>query len=127
MSDRTRWLWLPVEVKTRALESRLLLGAHAVAAGWNVVIGRKSALNSALRHLPRGLYLDRCIQAGSLTKTRYAKALGNVYAAIDEEGLVHEDGSSTYPKRRLTAATLAEATRFCAWVPWDFISGKTKR
>jgi surface carbohydrate biosynthesis protein len=111
----TRWLLLPVEVKTRAFESRLFLGAHAVAAGWNVVIGRKSALNSALRSLPRGLYFDKCIQAASLQKTQYAKALGNVYAAIDEEGLVHEGGSSTYPKRRLTSETLAETARFCTW------------
>ncbi|MDX2379942.1 MAG: hypothetical protein QNM02_09315 [Acidimicrobiia bacterium] len=115
MSGGTRWLLLPVEVKTRAFESRLFLGAHAVAAGWNVVIGRKSALNSAIRSLPRGLYLDKCIQASSLQKTQYVKALGNVYAAIDEEGLVHEGGSETYPKRRLTTETLAETSRFCSW------------
>jgi surface carbohydrate biosynthesis protein len=111
----TRWLLLPVEVKTRAFESRLFLGAHAVAAGWNVVIGRKSALNSALRSLPRGLYLDKCIQAASISKTQYAKALGNVYAAIDEEGLVHEGGSQTYPKRRMSPETLAETAKLCAW------------
>ena len=111
----TRWLLLPVEVKTRAFESRLFLGAHAVTAGWNVIIGRKSALNGALRSLPRGLYFDKCIQAASLQKTQYAKALGNVYAAIDEEGLVHEGGSGTYPKRRLTSETLAETSRFCTW------------
>lgn len=115
MTDRTRWLLLPVEVKTRAFESRLFLGAHAVAAGWNVVIGRKSALNGALRQLPRGLYFDKCIQAASLEKTQYAKALGNVYAAIDEEGLVHEAGSTTYPKRRLSSETLAQTARFCTW------------
>lgn len=115
MSGSTRWLLLPVEVKTRAFESRLFLGAHAVAAGWNVIIGRKSALNSAIRSLPRGLYFDKCIQAASLQKTQYAKALGNVYAAIDEEGLVHEGGSNTYPKRRLTTETLAETSRFCTW------------
>lgn len=115
MTGSTRWLLLPVEVKTRAFESRLFLGAHAVAAGWNVVIGRKSALNSALGSLPRGLYFDKCIQAASLPKTQYAKALGNVYAALDEEGLVHEGGSATYPKRRMTTETLAETVRFCAW------------
>lgn len=115
MAEHRRWLLLPVEVKTRAFESRLLLAAHAVHGGWNVIIGRKSALNSALRSLPRGVYLDKCIQATSLEKTRYAKELGNTYAAIDEEGLVHEGGSETYPKRRLSAATLDETSRFCAW------------
>ena len=46
---------------------------------------------------------------------RYIRALGNTYAAIDEEGLVHEGGATAYVKRRFTHETLAETRAFCCW------------
>ncbi len=46
---------------------------------------------------------------------RYISALGNTYAAIDEEGLVHEGGATAYVKRRFTHDTLAETRAFCCW------------
>ena len=107
MSAPTRWLLLPVEVKARGFEGRLLLGAHAAAGGWKVVVGRKNQLNAAVHDLPRGLYFDKSIQSQAIEQIRYFKALGNTYAAIDEEGLVHEGGPSTYVKRRLSRDTLA--------------------
>jgi surface carbohydrate biosynthesis protein len=110
-----RWLLLPVEVKPRGFEGRLLLACHAAAAGWRVVFGRKGAITGNLRDLPRGLYFDKSALAAAFEQIRYTKALGNTYAALDEEGLVHEGGSETYPRRRLSAATLAECAMFCTW------------
>ena len=110
-----RWLLLPVEVKARGLEGRVLLGAHAASRGWKVVVGRKGGLNGAIRDLPRGLYLDKSIQSLALDQMRYIKALGNTYAAIDEEGLVHEGGATAYVKRRFSHETLAETRPFCCW------------
>ena len=115
MRSPVRWLLLPVEVKARGLEGRLLLGAHAAAQGWKVVVGRKSQLNSSVDDLPRGLYFDKSIQSLALDQIRYIKALGNTYAAIDEEGLVHEGGATAYVKRRFTHETLAETRPFCCW------------
>ncbi|HEX6569708.1 MAG TPA: surface carbohydrate biosynthesis protein [Acidimicrobiales bacterium] len=115
MSASVRWLLLPVEVKARGFEGRLLLGAHAAARGWRVVVGRKNQLNGSIHELPRGLYFDKSIQSLALEQIRYIKTLGNTYAAIDEEGLVHEGGASAYVKRRFTADTLAETRSFCTW------------
>lgn len=110
-----RWLLLPVEVKARGLEGRLLLGAYAASRGWNVVVGHRWQLNSRLRDLPRGLYLDKSIQSLALPQMRHIRALGNTYAAIDEEGLVHEGGAAAYVRRRFTADTLAATRAFCCW------------
>jgi len=110
-----RWLLLPVEVKARGLEGRLFLGAHAAAKGWKVVVGQKTQLNGSVRDLPRGLYVDKSIQSLALDQMRYIRALGNTYAAIDEEGLVHEGGATAYVKRRFTHETLAETGAFCCW------------
>jgi surface carbohydrate biosynthesis protein len=115
LTDPVQWLLLPVEVKARGLEGRLLLGAHAASRGWKVVVGKKSQLNSRVRDLPRGLYFDKSIQSLALWQMRYIRALGNTYAAIDEEGLVHEGGAAAYVKRRFTAETLAETSAFCCW------------
>jgi surface carbohydrate biosynthesis protein len=115
MTSAVRWLLLPVEVKARGLEGRVFLGAHAVARGWKVVVGRKNRLNGAVRDLPRGLYFDKSIQSLALGQIRYIRALGNTYAAIDEEGLVHEGGAAAYVKRRFNHDTLAETRAFCCW------------
>ncbi|HET6773801.1 MAG TPA: surface carbohydrate biosynthesis protein [Acidimicrobiales bacterium] len=115
MTAPARWLLLPVEVKARGLEGRLLLGAHAAAAGWKVVVGRKNHLNGTLDELPRGLYFDKSIQSQAIGQIRYIKALGNTYAAMDEEGLVHEGGATAYVKRRFSTDTLAATRAFCTW------------
>jgi surface carbohydrate biosynthesis protein len=115
VSRRTRWLLLPVEVKARGLEGRLLLGAHAAVRGWKVVIGQKHALNANLPGLPRGLYVDKGIQRFQLPQIRLINALGNTYAGVDEEGLVHEGGPNAYVKRRYSPETLAATRAFCAW------------
>lgn len=92
-----------------------MLAAHAATRGWKVIIGRKSQLSGSLHDLPRGLYLGKDVQSDSLRAIKYIKALGNTYAAMDEEGLVHEGGSSSYVKRRVGTQSLAETQPFCAW------------
>jgi surface carbohydrate biosynthesis protein len=115
VSGHTRWLLLPVEVKARGFEGRVLLGAHAAARGWKVVVGQKHALNANLPGLPRGLYVDKGIQRFQLPQIRITTALGNTYVGVDEEGLVHEGGATTYVKRRYSTETLAATGAFCAW------------
>jgi surface carbohydrate biosynthesis protein len=108
-------LLLPVEVKARGFEGRLLLAAHAAARGWKVIVGQKHALNGGLPRLPRGLYVDKGIQSFQMPQIRLITALGNTYAGIDEEGLVHEGGAAAYVKRRYSPETLAATSAFCAW------------
>ncbi len=115
MTTSRRWLLVPVEVKARGLEGRLLLGAHAAAAGWQVIVGRKNQLNAMIDDLPRGLYFDKGIQTQVINQIRHVRTLGNTYAGIDEEGLVHEGGSAAYVKRRFSRDTLAATSAFCTW------------
>jgi surface carbohydrate biosynthesis protein len=110
-----RWLLLPVEVKARGFEGRLLLGAHAAAAGWSVIVGRKNQLNGMIDDLPRGLYFDKGIQPQVLALIKHIQVLGNTYAGIDEEGLVHEGGATAYVRRRFSTATLTATSAFCMW------------
>jgi len=51
-----RWLYLPVEIKNRELESRVLLGSVAADRGYGVVIGKTGFLNDG--GFPAGIFFD---------------------------------------------------------------------
>jgi surface carbohydrate biosynthesis protein len=85
-----RLLYLPMEIASRELDSRLLLSVIALTYGFEVVIGQKWLIESNIRRMPPGIYLSKTMtrrDAGSLAK---ARACGYFTAAIDEElpGLV---------------------------------------
>jgi surface carbohydrate biosynthesis protein len=85
-----RLLYLPMEIASRELDSRLLLSVIALTYGFEVVLGQKWLIESNIRRMPAGIYLSKTMtrrDAGSLAK---ARACGYFTAAIDEElpGLV---------------------------------------
>lgn len=85
-----RLLYLPMEIASRELDSRLLLSVIALSYGFEVVLGQKWLIESNIRRMPAGIYLSKTMtrrDAGSLAK---ARACGYFTAAIDEElpGLV---------------------------------------
>lgn len=85
-----RLLYLPMEIASRELDSRLLLSVIALSYGFEVVLGQKWLIESNIRRMPPGIYLSKTMtrrDAGSLAK---ARACGYFTAAIDEElpGLV---------------------------------------
>jgi len=85
-----RLLYLPMEIASRELDSRLLLSVIALTHGFEVVLGQKWLIESNIRRMPAGIYLSKTMtrrDAGSLAK---ARARGYFTAAIDEEmpGLV---------------------------------------
>jgi surface carbohydrate biosynthesis protein len=85
-----RLLYLPMEIASRELDSRLLLSVIALTHGFEVVLGQKWLIESNIRRMPPGIYLSKTMtrrDAGSLAK---ARGCGYFTAAIDEEmpGLV---------------------------------------
>jgi surface carbohydrate biosynthesis protein len=111
---KRRWVYLPVEVKARELQSRILLGCFAAEAGFGVVVGKKYPLNELASDLPRGLYVDKSCQLGALPELRYRRAAGHIITCLDEEGVVYEDAEA-YAASRLSAQTLHAVHRFYAW------------
>jgi surface carbohydrate biosynthesis protein len=85
-----RLLYLPMEIASRELDSRLLLSVIALTHGFEIVIGQKWLIESNIKRMPAGIYLSKTMtrrDAGSLAK---ARGRGYFTAAIDEElpGLV---------------------------------------
>lgn len=78
-------LYMPMEIASRELDSRLLLAALAVDRGYEVVLGQKWLIERNIKRMPPGLYLSKTLtQRDGLTMAK-AKKLGYVVAAIDEE------------------------------------------
>lgn len=85
-----RLLYLPMEIASRELDSRLLLSVIALTYGFEVVIGQKWLIESNIRRMPGGIYLSKTMTRRDAESLARARAHGYFPAAIDEEmpGLV---------------------------------------
>jgi len=85
-----RLLYLPMEIASRELDSRLLLSVIALTYGFEVVIGQKWLIESNIRRMPAGIYLSKTMTRRDGESLAKARADGYLPAAIDEEmaGLV---------------------------------------
>ncbi len=107
-------LILPVDVKSREMDARLLHAAFALRAGWRVIIGSKTLINRAMWRLPRGVYLFSTFGHGRLLMARALKRMGFMSQGWDEEGLVYGDAEQ-YRRQRLGAQTMALVDQVFAW------------
>jgi surface carbohydrate biosynthesis protein len=83
-------LYLPMEISSRELDSRLLIGALAIDRGYEVVLGQKWLMERNIRAMRPGIYISKTLTRRDAKFMRRAKKLGYFVAAIDEEmpGLV---------------------------------------
>ncbi|WP_374311634.1 surface carbohydrate biosynthesis protein [Dongia sp.] len=85
-----RILYLPMEIASRELDSRLLLAALALKRGFEVILGQKWLIERNIDAMPAGIYLSKTLTQRDAKSLRQAKDRGYLVAAIDEEmpGLV---------------------------------------
>jgi surface carbohydrate biosynthesis protein len=82
---RAPFLYLPVEVAARELDSKLLIAYFAVTAGFEVIIGQKWLMQRNLGRMPPGIMLFKTLTAVDARFMRAAHAQGHAIASIDEE------------------------------------------
>ena len=78
-------LYLPMEIASRELDSRLLLSVIALTYGFEVVIGQKWLIESNIKRMPPGIYLSKTMTRRDAERLKKARARGYFTAAIDEE------------------------------------------
>lgn len=110
---KSKFLYLPIEVKPRELDAKLLIAAEACRKGYSVIIGTK-ALNSLLPQGPKGIYFYKDAQAPLFERFKYIKSLGHKIAVHDEEGLVQQSDDD-YLKRRVMFETIKHVQMFFCW------------
>lgn len=89
-SGPRRMLYLPMEIASRELDSRLLLAVLALARGFEVVLGQKWLIERNVDAMPPGIYLSKSLTQRDARTIMRVKELGYLVAAIEEEvpGLV---------------------------------------
>ena len=110
----SRWLLIPMETKVRELHAKLLLGAFAARAGFQVVIGEQRELKSQMPVLPRGIVLEKGATPHQLPAIEKAVSLGNRVVAWCEEGLVYRNAEA-YLRDRIHLPTMSQLERFFLW------------
>ncbi|MGZ0189806.1 MAG: surface carbohydrate biosynthesis protein [Alphaproteobacteria bacterium] len=81
----SRYLYMPMEIASRELDSRLLIALYATAAGIDVVTGQKWLLQENARWMPKGYWIFKTLTPGDAKAMGRVQKLGHRIAAIDEE------------------------------------------
>ena len=80
-----RYLYFPMEIAAREMDSRLLTALYAAGEGMEVILGQKWLLQRNIPHVPRGVWMFKTLMPGDAIYMRKAKAGGHAVCAIDEE------------------------------------------
>lgn len=87
--NNEKWLYLPIEIKVRELEAKLLLTYYAVKENFRVIIGEHKIVEAVAANYPKGIFFSK----GYPQKYRKrvivnAKRHGHKIVEMDEEGLL---------------------------------------
>lgn len=115
MHKKKSYLYLPVEISAREIDSKLLIALKAIENGFTVVLGRKAPLiKHVLRSTP-GIFLS-IWGAHKNFKSLYKeiKEKGHNIAAMDEEGLITLSDEN-YLRLKMDPKTLDHIDIFFTW------------
>ena len=107
-----KWIFLPVEVKSRELISKLFFADLATRRGYGVILGR-NGMNISRDHFPRGLYFDKSQLPHQLKTHKYqVETLGNLLVTLDEEALIVDE---THAEGRFNQGSIDLSSIIFAW------------
>jgi surface carbohydrate biosynthesis protein len=107
------WLLLPMEIKVREFEAKVLLACIAAEQGYGVLLGRNGFNTNG--NYPAGVYMDKCISVyKEAALTNQVDKLGNRLASLDVEGLVYQT-ESTWLRNRISAQTFELSSLVLTW------------
>lgn len=86
-----RWIYIPIEVKVRELDAKLLLSYYAIQQGYQVIIGDHPMVTELTTHFPNGIFFAKGGPKGFRKRT-ITRAIenGQSIVELDEEGLLIE-------------------------------------
>jgi surface carbohydrate biosynthesis protein len=78
-------LYLPLEVRNRELDSKMLLALFGIRHGFHVVIGQKWAMQECLPKAPPGFVLFKTMNGIDRIPVKRARQAGHYVVGLDEE------------------------------------------
>lgn len=120
MTKKHPWLYLPIEIKARELDAKVLLSLIAAKNGFGIIFGGQIPLQRFLhKSLSGGIYLDKSISSNKKSDIQKVKRNGIRLTCFDEEGLLQSrentDRAKRYASRRLSTENLAKTEIFFCW------------
>jgi surface carbohydrate biosynthesis protein len=114
MAARQRLL-IPVEIKTRELDAKLLFSCFAVERGYEVLIGQRQALYRDVLPVSRpGILIEHDVTAAHKATFPNIIRLGHNIVAWDEEVLAQPSGT-WYAARRISSEVIQHTSAHFAW------------
>jgi surface carbohydrate biosynthesis protein len=107
---------LPCEIKSRELDSKLLLACFLAERGWTSVVGSRNNIHMKLHRFPRSVYLGKDVRFSSSTIVTMLRLVGHRFTAMDEEAQFFLS-RPRYRKARVDDAVLSHAEALYAWGP----------
>jgi len=80
-------VFLTAELKSRDLDSRLLIAAHLLKAGFVTIVGQQWGMFANRRYAPKGCYLFKTANSFQARMMEKCAAEGHAIVACDEEAL----------------------------------------
>lgn len=87
------YLYLPIEILVRELDSRLLIALLATGHGMEVVLGQKWLMEHNMPSMPPGMWIFKTLSKRDAREMNRAKSFGNRIGSIDEEVPAYSEGS----------------------------------
>lgn len=110
-----KWLIIPIEIKAREFESRLLISLLAAKEGFNIVIGSQTQVWTNLDFFPVGIFFEKSISKIRFNRLKRLTSKGFKLACIDEEGLSSLSNEKIYINQRLSKETLELTDKMFTW------------
>lgn len=115
---KKKWIYLPIEIKAREFESKILLSCFAAEQDYGVLLVHKFP-EEIFKHLPSGIYIDKDIAAHRFKILKNIHKYKMKIVCFDEEGLLQERNDPIRAKRfaafRLSKETLEITDQILAW------------
>lgn len=111
---KRKWIYLPIEVKSRELAAKLFLCAKAIHEGFGIFLGR-NGMNISQDNFPKGIYFDKCLSKHKIKFHEFqVNTLGNGLVSFDEEGLLFES-EEAYLKERISQKSIDLSELIFLW------------
>ena len=115
-------IYIKVEIETRELLSRLLLGMHAAANDHHVLIGNDELLSLVEQNkLKPGIILEKSITPSSrrINQLENYRKYGSKITSIDEEGVI-KDNYDVFLDSRFSKKTVSLTDKVFCWGKYDY-------
>ncbi len=107
-------LIIPVEIKARELNAKLLLAVKALKKGYEVYLGRSGEITMLSKYLRPSIFIEKDIASVRKSQFKSLKDVGHKIVAWDEEGVV-EVNYDWYTRIRINEACLEQVEKFFSW------------